>query len=233
MAYCLGLVPLLLVQQHFGIKGQGGGIIGVEQVSPVGSCFGLRQVSLALTGADQVAGGIPIQHEGIDGVNSAVIRSQLHPLLDRVKRFLQPVKALLVGAERAGGIDLDAGKLSPYGGVAGIDLQCLLVGTDGILVGSGVVQFTGGKIGLRRHDVGLGAAGGGGRGVEWRLAPARGSAGAATRHTQDQQGQEQDAIRVGLALDRMEVEGLAGLDLAHIRVWESRWRQGVPEAVRQ
>ena len=44
------------------------------------------------------------------------------PFSTEVKRFLQPVEALLVGAERAGGIGLDAGQLSPDQGVAGVNL---------------------------------------------------------------------------------------------------------------
>ena len=43
----LGLVPLMLVEQHLGVKGQRHGVFGVEQVGAVGGGLSLGQVSLA------------------------------------------------------------------------------------------------------------------------------------------------------------------------------------------
>ena len=82
-----GLVPLLLVNQHFGVEGQGQGVLGVEQVGAGGGGLGLRQVVFALVGGDQVAGGVPIQHQGINGEDGAVIGGQGYALLDGCQGF--------------------------------------------------------------------------------------------------------------------------------------------------
>ena len=165
----LGLVPLLLVEQHFGVECQRQGVIRVQQVGTVGSCFPLRQVALAFFSADQVGGGIPIQHEGVDSRDGTVVGGELDRLFNRDQGFLQAGEALLVGAEGGGGVSLDACQLGPYQGVLRVDLKCLLVCPDGVLVGDGVVQLTSGKVSLCSHDVRLGRAGRSGCGVERRL----------------------------------------------------------------
>ena len=111
-------------------------------------------------------------------------------------------------------------------GVLRVDPQRLLVGSDGVLVGSRVIQFARGKISLSSQDVGLGRTSGGGCGIEGRLNLAAVQLQQQPETAEDQEDQQQDAVRVGLAPDRVEIKRLAVLDLAHIRVWGSRLPPG-------
>ncbi len=162
----LGLVPLLLVQQDFGVIGQRHGIFRVEQVGAGGGGLSLGQVAFTLLVRDQVGGGVPVQHKSVDGRDGAIVGGKLNPLLHRNQGFLQAIQAFLVGPQVAGGIGLDAGQLRPGLGIIGVYLQCLLIRPNGILVGGWVIQFPSRKVSLRGQDVGLRAAGGRGRGVE-------------------------------------------------------------------
>ena len=129
----LGLVPLPLVQQDLGIVGQRQGVGVVELLGDQRFLFGLLHEVLDFIGAVEVRVRVPVQGEGPDGTDRAVLRGELDSLGSRFECLEQAVPFFGVGDQKCGRIGLYTRQLSPGLGIVRVLPERLLIGQDGAI----------------------------------------------------------------------------------------------------